>query len=717
MMPINAVATLVLAAAATAAPQIELYEYTVKKGDTCGSVAKRELGARKAYDKIHKHNPWMGPLPHKLKAGMVLKLPREVKGPAKPDAEVTAAHRQVEARSPKDDNWTSAAQGLDLFRGWRVNTLERSFAEVTFVDKSRIQLRENTLVIIYGGSDAQARRTSTRAKLDRGALRSRLGELSGRAPLEIETPSADASMGGPGLVAVDDAGAARVSNHGKSAATVTARSGKKKKVKVPSLMGSKVEKGKDPTRPKPLPATPTWLSSNPTTFVIPAGGPGTLTGQWKEVKDAHRYRIEIGEMKAGGFVMTSVNVPSGVDRFEAHNLPAGEYFATVAAVDNDQFESPPSKLHEASLVPAKLVSPDGVDLAPAPATSNAKPTDAPAAIRVLPGTELQAPSGLSCTADDASEPAQTFRFLAAGSTSVRCVDAKGKPAPGFAVEVVPIDVKIGEGASKFVAVRGIATPLTMTLDSELPLPTSLQVTGPEHFGLTPMVQQDDGSYALEVVAKPRAPATANFQVSTAAGVPVAGFEVEVAERAPPPDIDATPAEKPERHMFEVGAFGGFVRLSPRHELVTTDAPLARNRELVGTSPDIGVRFGYYPLRSFGIEVEGDVMPTRLAEGSRVTMFGVRAHLIGQLPYRVTPYLLVGGGVLGLTSAPEVLGDDTDAQFHFGGGVKFFATKHLAIRLGLRNIALPTSQSTGAANSLQLLFGISGVFRRESAKAR
>lgn len=715
MMPIAAVATLALAAIATVAPEIELYEYTVKKGDTCGSISKKELGARKAYPKIHEHNAWLGPLPHKLKPGTVLKLPREIKGPAKPDAEVTASHRNVEARSPKDDNWRAAAQGLDLFRGWRLNTLERSFAEVTFVDKSRIQLRENTLVIIYGGSDSQARRTSTRAKLDRGALRSRLGELSGRGTLEIETPSADASIGGPGLVAVDEAGAARLSNHGKTEATVTARGGKKKKIKVPSLMGSKVEKGKDPTPPKPLPATPTWLASNPTTFVVPAGGPGTLTGRWNKVAGVQRYRIEIGEVKAGGFVMTSVEVPGGIDRFEAHNLPAGEYFATVAAIDNDKFESPPSKLHEANLIPATLFAPDGSALAPSAAQADAQGA-APTPIRVLPGTELKAPAGLSCTADETTDPAETFRFASAGTTSVQCVDAKGQPAPGFAVEVVPIEVLNGSQSSDFVAVRGRPTPLTVKLSSELAIPASLAISVPDGFIAGDMQQLDDGSYQVDVTAGPGAPTAATFEITTGADVAVANFDVKVLEPDAVP-ADAPEAKKPERHMFELGAFGGFLRPSSRHELVTTDAPLARQRELAGTAPDIGVRFGYYPLRSFGFELEGDVMPTKLAEGSRATLYGVRAHLIGQLPYRVTPYLLVGGGILGLTSDPSVLGDDVDASFHFGGGVKFFATKHLAIRLGLRNIALPTTAATGAANSLQLLFGISGVFRRESAKAR
>ena len=39
-----------------------------------------------------------------------------------------------------------------LFRQWRVRSQQRASAEVTFRDGSSIQMRENTLVIIYGPS-------------------------------------------------------------------------------------------------------------------------------------------------------------------------------------------------------------------------------------------------------------------------------------------------------------------------------------------------------------------------------------------------------------------------------------------------------------------------------------------------------------------------------------------------------------------------------------
>jgi hypothetical protein len=145
--------------------------------------------------------------------------------------------------------------------------------------------------------------------------------------------------------------------------------------------------------------------------------------------------------------------------------------------------------------------------------------------------------------------------------------------------------------------------------------------------------------------------------------------------------------------------------------------LATDRRIAPISADVGLRLGYYPVRQFGIELEGGLAPTRLREGSEVLLYEGRASLIGQLPGRVTPYVLLGAGVTGLTSDPGVLGDDADASFHWGGGVKFVATKHLAVRLGLRDVVLGRTGGAGTSHSPQVLLGISGVFRRSTAGKR
>ena len=699
-----------LLAAPTADSDVELFDYTVKKGDSCASISKRFFGDRKAYNRIHEHNPGMGPTPHNLVPGTVLKLPREK---TKPDARVTASERRVEARAPKDSSWKTATQGFELFRGWRVSTLARAFAEVTFRDTSRIYMRENTLVIIYGGTEGAARRTSTTAKLDKGALRSRLGELSGGSSLEVEMPAATAKLtGGTSLVTVDTEGTSRVANHGGGKASV--RSGKKSKpVSIPERYGSKVRKGRAPEKPIPLPDTPTWAADNAETFLIPAGTTGTIEGEWGSVAKAETHRIEVGRMAQGGFVMTSVQVPKTATRFEVHGLPPGEYFATVAAVDDDQFESPPSRLYETAVVSGPIFAPTG-DALTVPPAEEGKPM---APVKVLPGARLEVPAGMTCGLGDA-EPAAEVVASGEGVQQVRCTDADGKPAGGFSLDVASVKVaRSGENAGGFAVRRAETTPLELTLSAEVELPAELAVTAPAGFEVGDLQKTDTG-WTVDVTAGPDAPTPASFDLVVAGTkVALAQFEVSVVEPGEPLEEPAKDEEpKPERdtHMFEAGVYAGFISVSPNHELVTTDSPLARDRSIARVSPDVGVRFGYYPLRTFGVELEGGLMPTSLREGSDVLLFEGRASLIGQLPGRITPYVLVGGGVTGLTSDPDVLGDDTDASFHWGGGVKFFATRHVAIRLGVRDVVLSRSDDGGASHSPQVLLGISGVFRRTSA---
>ena len=102
----------------------EVTEYRVREGDTCGSIARRFYGSSQRYDLIHRANPALGPMPHNLEPGTVLRLPR-VEGAGGADATVTAVRRQVASQAPRASRWDRARVGQELGQGWRVNTEER----------------------------------------------------------------------------------------------------------------------------------------------------------------------------------------------------------------------------------------------------------------------------------------------------------------------------------------------------------------------------------------------------------------------------------------------------------------------------------------------------------------------------------------------------------------------------------------------------------------
>lgn len=724
LLPLLPLLSPTLAAALASAPpqDVETLERKIVKGDTCEAIARELYGDSKHVDVIHRYNPWLGAqLPHHLEPGQALVLPKTLP-PPQPDAEVTAARRTVEARPPEAVDWSSAQPGLDLWRGWRVNTRDDASAEITFRDQSRIQLRENTLVIIYGGSGTtKARRDTAEATLDRGALRSRLGAYSGKAApsVTVTTPSAVAEfVGGQSLVTVDDGGTSRVANHGEGKAAVRSSGARGPKVRVAPKMGSKVDKGKVPTKPKPLPPTPAWMERDPTTFVAAGEHGGTITGEWGAIASAASYRVEISEDPEGLSPIATQIVPARIHRFEAKGLPNGHYYARVAAIDGDAFESPPSERRSLVVVTAGLLTPGAAPLPP-----SAEP-EASASLRVLRGTRVLAPAGLRCRVDD-GEPSSEPVLTAAGEHVVSCVTQDGAPARGFAVIVS--ETKVAATSTTHAAVRGQSSTFAFSLDAEAPAPRRLWVEAPE--GLTvavPVATGTPGQWQARVHADPSAPAEATLRVmADAGGEPVELGEVALRVEDPPAPPAAAPSEQAparrELHMVEGGLYGGVLLPSAHHNLFPVSRDPAATpmddawEPLRVAAPSFGLRLGYYPIRFVGAELEQGFAPTRgRTTDERVNVFTVRAHVLGQMPWRLTPTVHFGAGALGITRS-SVLGGEIDTAIYFGAGAKLFITRWAAVRLDVRDV-MTEARGDGLAHSPEIVLGASMVLGRRSAGA-
>jgi len=74
---------------------------------------------------------------------------------------------------------------------------------------------------------------------------------------------------------------------------------------------------------------------------------------------------------------------------------------------------------------------------------------------------------------------------------------------------------------------------------------------------------------------------------------------------------------PERHLFELGVFGGIFIASDDHDLYDPATRPVRPRTpgppLYKTVPDIGVRLAYFPLRFLGVEGEFAAIPNKVRE--------------------------------------------------------------------------------------------------------
>lgn len=597
-------------------------DYLVRDGDSCLGIAIRELGDRRAVRQIHKLNPQLGELPHDLVAGQVLKLPGTVEASA--DAKLTDRRGDVQIRRAGEDAWNRAASGADLYRAWRVGARERATAEITFADTSTIAMRQNTVVIIFGkGAGSQAARAS--ATLEQGTLRSRLAELDGT--LAVSTVSADATLTtGRALVSLDGTGKTRVATHSGTGSTVRGKK-KKRTVQVAAGFGSAVERGKDPTPPVPLPPTPTWTQAPALLLATgvgnlasaPAGAVATLAAAWQPVAGAVRYRVELSLDAEQREIVNTVEVGAEVTSVEVQQVPAGEYFIAVTALDAAGFESIPP--------PPQTVRVLALDLPLQPGGT------------VALGAALPAQAGLTCGLDgDAAGGVPAF--VQPGPQTVRCRDEAGGEATVSVVvagaEVVaparPPSLRIGgPPVEALIALTG-RVDAAATLSVQAPAGIEVEAVAATSTGLRAVLRAGAGASAgsaeLQVVLAP---------AGGGAPVHLGVFALELtapAERVPPtprPLAGAAGLGEAAPARLRIGVLAGVTTTAG----CTDCPPEVTNPRRDGLEVVLGLA-AQVPIRSW-LAAEGAI--SRAPDVNAETLSTVGAQVLW--PGRIRPALRAG----------------------------------------------------------------------------
>jgi len=179
--------------------------------------------------------------------------------------------------------------------------------------------------------------------------------------------------------------------------------------------------------------------------------------------------------------------------------------------------------------------------------------------------------------------------------------------------------------------------------------------------------------------------------------------------------------RPEPRMVELGVYGGVFLLNRKHELFRPnhELPLQGWQPLRQLNPNVGARVGYYPLSFIGFEAEGGAMPSKLDDGAGALPFTVRGHVVAQLGrWSVTPFVLIGGGMIGVNNAGP-LGTDIDPALHFGGGVKVYINRWLLLRLDLRDVVthMQGVDNTFESHNFEAVLGLSVSLNRRNTPRR
>lgn len=318
-------------------PVVALADYIIEPGDTCAGIARRRYGDGERWDVVHEFNPRLGPvLPHRLVPGEVLRLPPTLP----PAAWVTRIVREVEHRSAAASAWSRSVAGQPLDVGFRVATGDRSAARLSFRDDSALELRQDTLVVIFGRSAGQSDRRPNRARLERGTLMSRLAALRGEAGdgVEVSSGSAVASFGAGDALMSLDAGASAVSNHAGGSVEV-ASADRSSRVAVAAGMGTRVEPGRAPAKPRPLPEPPRWVDDGPGTVWAVVAEQAVAQVAWAAVPGARWYRVELD---GGGSLVAGADLPPSQTSVVLTGLSAGRWSVRVSVTDGDALSSRPS---------------------------------------------------------------------------------------------------------------------------------------------------------------------------------------------------------------------------------------------------------------------------------------------------------------------------------------------------------------------------------------
>lgn len=518
------------------APAPELRDYVVQPGDSCWAIAQRLFGRGEAYRIIHRYNE-LGPMPHILTPGQILRLP--AKGTA-PEARVAWLQREVRAKAPTMVDWLAAKKDMGLWRLYKVSTGDQSAAGILFEDKSSLRMREKALLVIYGGAAARARlkrRPGSEVVLEKGAVRGGLGVLDEQARMRLRTPGARVELASRDTqVEVDEQKNSMVSVYdGK--AEVAAQGDK---VEVPKDHGTFVARGKKPTPPRRLPPAPRWdAASGDGVVLVPPGTLGRFEALWQAVPGAGRYRVELALDDKFRFPVVVAEVGAGVLRFRAQELKPGIYHARLAALDQNGLSSRYSRVIT-------------VQVAPIQSSRRLRPAAEGPGFEVAGLVKVQPPADLAeqlevTLNEGAFAPAtEPLRLAQPGSYRLRYRLRGHKAESALLLRVLAVQGQLSLPEAP-LQVGGEAAPVTLSLSDERGEPAGLPGLTLTAYpgGALPLTRSGPGRYAASLPAPERYPQRPVTLVAHWPGGRLATGELTVEKPPEPPKPKPAPPPPPE----------------------------------------------------------------------------------------------------------------------------------------------------------------------------
>ncbi len=315
----------------------EVIQWGVQKGNSCEDIAKALYGNAKWVPLLLRYNRITCTRGAPLKPGITLVLPAKVTDV--PTARIKALQPAVRAKPP-GGGWAPAASGQPLTTSSNVNTLEDARADIQFIDRTRVFMAENTLVVIYGTASQTgvSKSPPPLVELDQGEVKATLSALRGD---DTVKPAVEVALNGGGRVSA--ASKDTVVARKETRTTVAVFNGSArvenahKAVVVPTNFGTRFVGAAAPEAPRPLPPAPVWDARSHSHVALGPKGRSVLEASWAPVPKARAYRVEVARDASFEDLVVRQEVAAKTLAFRAERLPVGSYFIRARAIDLEDF--------------------------------------------------------------------------------------------------------------------------------------------------------------------------------------------------------------------------------------------------------------------------------------------------------------------------------------------------------------------------------------------
>jgi hypothetical protein len=426
-----------------------------------------------------------------------------------------------------------------------------------------------------------------------------------------------------------------------------------------------------PTLPAPK------LSTGTRTFVAFAGQPAPVALAWTPVPGAAKYRAT---WTSGADVISAEVTETTFQRSEK---VAGPHVLTVTAIDAAGVESPPSDL-AIDVVTIDAFAPG----------ARGVPTPAPVSAFAI-GSKFSSP-GLRCQLGP-SDVALEVVAKVAGAYRLRCGGENGQPMVEVPVVIAPVIIT----ADLAPIARDTQTRIHLTVASVGAIGEYIEVAAIGDLDLGPAERVAGG---LDIPVTPGVDAVSAGLIIRASSIELGRVAIDLVD---PPAPYVAPAPESDWAGVDLGVHAGaFLAPDVGSGANAIGHPIDPD-DVISGGPVFGLRFGLFPTRRVGIEIESEVATSSYANRLGVAAIMInRAQLAARLVEEGRFGLrgIVGGDLITTLNEAGTSKVGTLGGLHYGAAFSIETRPGVSVRVEALHV-ITVAQDAGYAHCLELQIGV------------